>query len=109
MSSQARRRILVDKSRHKSSLKYVSNRERLSLEGADLATASLDERILLTDEALRRLEMEDPESARIVTLKFFGGFTNKEIAQNLGVAERTVERQWAYARACLFQMIQDSW
>jgi DNA-binding NarL/FixJ family response regulator len=40
-----------------------------------------------------------------VTLKFFGGFTNREIAENLGVSERTVERHWAYAKASLLDMI----
>jgi DNA-directed RNA polymerase specialized sigma24 family protein len=40
-------------------------------------------------------------------MKFFGGFTNREIAENLGISERTVERQWAYARNSLFRMIQD--
>jgi DNA-directed RNA polymerase specialized sigma24 family protein len=42
-----------------------------------------------------------------VALKFFGGLTNREIAEIQGVTERTVERQWAYAKACLFQMIQE--
>ncbi|MNG33854.1 ECF sigma factor [compost metagenome] len=51
-----------------------------------------------------RLEAEDPESARVISLKFFGGLTNKEIASMEGVTERTIERQWAYAKARLLQM-----
>ena len=58
------------------------------------------------DEALERLQGEDPEKARIVVMKFFGGLTNQEVAKNLGVTERTVERQWAYAKAWLFQKIR---
>ena len=58
------------------------------------------------DEALEQLKAEDPDKARIVVLKFFGGLTNQEVAENLGVTERTVERQWAYAKAWLFQKIR---
>lgn len=108
VAALAMRRILVDRARHKSSLKGGANAERLNIEDLDLYAAAPDDRILMIDEALTRLERDDPESARIVTLKFFGGFTNREIAETLDVAERTVERQWAYARTCLFRMIQDS-
>ena len=106
-AAQAMRRILVDRARHKSSIKCGGGKERLNVEDLNLAAASPDDRILLVDESLNRLETEDPETARIVTLKFFGGLTNKEVAKTLGVTERTVERQWAYAKACLFQMIQE--
>jgi RNA polymerase sigma factor (sigma-70 family) len=58
------------------------------------------------DEALEQLQKQDAEKARIVVLKFFGGLTNQEVAENLGVTERTVERQWAYAKAWLFQRIR---
>ena len=76
----------------------------------DLALAATlpDDRVVLVDEALDRFEQQDPDAARIVTLKFFGGFTNREIAETLGVTERTVERQWAYARACLLQLMRDA-
>ena len=55
---------------------------------------------------LKKLEQQDPESARVVILKFFGGLTNREVAESLGVTERTVERQWAYARSTLLAMIR---
>jgi RNA polymerase sigma factor (TIGR02999 family) len=106
-AAQAMRRILVDRARHKASLKCGGNREKVTLDGLDLAAAPPDDRVLLIDEALARLEAEDEESARIITLKFFGGLTNAEIAKTMGVTERTVERQWAYAKACLFEMIQE--
>lgn len=103
----AMRRILVDRARNKSSLKRGGGRERVNIEDIDLAAAPTDDRVILVDDAVTRLEAEDPESARVVTLKFFGGLTNKEVAESLGVTERTVERQWAYAKACLFQMIRE--
>ena len=61
--------------------------------------------MVLIDEALGRLEAEEPELARVVTLRFFGGFTQREIADSLGVTERTVERHWAYARARLVELV----
>jgi RNA polymerase sigma factor (sigma-70 family) len=61
--------------------------------------------VLLIDEALEKLRAEDPEKARIVTLKFFGGLTNQEIADNLKIGERTVERQWTFAKAWLVKTI----
>jgi len=107
-AAQAMRRILVDKARHKSSLKCGGGQERLNIDDLDLAATTLDDRILLVDDAMNILEVNDPESARIIHLKFFAGLTNKEVAAMLGVTERTVERQWAYARVCLFQVIQNA-
>jgi RNA polymerase sigma factor (TIGR02999 family) len=105
-AAQAMRRILVDRARQKLSLKRGSGGEKVAIEDMDLPAATIDDRILLVDENLARLEAEDPESARVVSLKFFGGLTNKEVARILGVTERSVERQWAYAKTCLFEMIQ---
>ena len=99
------RRILVDKSRQKASLKYGQNVRKLSLEDVDIATITPDDHILLVDEALTQLEREDPEGARIVILKFFGGFSNKGIAQTLGMGLRSVERQWAYSKTRIFEII----
>ena len=67
---------------------------------------TIDADVLLIDEALEQLQKEDPEKAKIVVLKFFGGLTNQEVAQSLGVTERTVERQWAFAKAWMFRCIR---
>ncbi len=101
------RRILVDRARGKASLKRGRNTELLDIDDVILMEAPPDERVLLIDEMLQRLEVEDPVSARVVTLKFFGGLTNKEIAEVQGVTERTAERRWAYARASLYEMIRE--
>lgn len=103
----AMRHILVDLSRQKISLKRGSRPERVNIEDIDLATTEPDDRILLVNEALAQLEADDPDSAQLITLKFFGGFTNQEIARMLGLSDRTLERQWAYAKGCLYQLIQD--
>ncbi len=107
-AAQAMRHILVDRARAKASLKRGENPALLDIHvhGLDVVGTTLDERVLLIDEMLIRLEREDPESVRVISLKFFGGLTNKEIAAMDGVAERTVERHWAYAKTRLYQMIQ---
>jgi RNA polymerase sigma factor (TIGR02999 family) len=106
-AAEAMRRILVENARRKSRLKRGGGQIRLDIDDLDLAATSPDDKVLLMDEALEQLRTQDPEKARIVVMKFFGGLTNQEVAENLGVTERTVERQWAYAKAWLFQKIRE--
>ncbi len=101
------RRILVENARRKSRVKRGPGMERIDIEGIELADTQPDDRIILIDDALRLLETDDPDSARIITLKFFGGLTNREIAGMENVTERTIERQWAFARTRLFELICD--
>lgn len=107
-AAQAMRHILVDRARAKASRKRGENPEMVDIQvhGLDVAETTLDERVLLVDEMLKRMEQEDPDSVRVISLKFFGGLTNKEIAAMDGVTERTVERHWAYAKTRLYQMIR---
>jgi RNA polymerase sigma factor (TIGR02999 family) len=108
-AAQAMRHILVDRARAKMSQKRGSNAEMVHIHSTslDVAATGPDERVLLVDEVMGRLEGEDPESARVISLKFFGGLTNKEVAAMDGVTERTVERQWAFAKARLFKLIRE--
>ena len=80
---------------------------RLNIEDLELAQTTPDDKVLLVDEALALLKEEDPELERIVVLKFFGGLGNEEIAETLGLSPRTLDRQWAYARAWLFRYISE--
>jgi RNA polymerase sigma factor (TIGR02999 family) len=100
------RRILIENARRKSRIKRGGGQARVDIEELNLAATTPDDKVLLIDEALERFQEEDPEKARIVVLKFFGGLTNQEVAESLGVTERTVERQWAYAKAWLFRSIR---
>jgi RNA polymerase sigma factor (TIGR02999 family) len=104
---QAMRQILVDRARAKATRKRTLNHEAFDLHSLDLADATLEDRVLLVDEMLTRLEQDEPDSVRLITLKFFGGLTNQEIAAMDGVTERTVERHWSYAKTLLFQMIRE--
>lgn len=79
----------------------------MNIEDLELAQTTPDEKVLLVDDALTRLKQEDPELERIVVLKFYGGLSNAEIAEILGMATRTLDRQWAYARSWLFRYITE--
>jgi RNA polymerase sigma factor (TIGR02999 family) len=105
-AAEAMRRILIERARHKSRLKHGGGQARLNIEDLELAQTTPDDKILLVDEALARLKVEDPELERIVVLRFFGGLSNEEIAETLRLAPRSLDRQWAYARAWLFRYSQ---
>ena len=105
-AAQAMRHILVDRARARDSQKRGNRPVMIEIEGLDIADTSVDERVLMVDEMLTRLEQGDPDGVRLITLKFFGGLTNKEIAEMDGVTERTVERNWAFAKAKLYRMIR---
>jgi RNA polymerase sigma factor (TIGR02999 family) len=104
----AMRRILIDRARQKSSVKRAGGWQRLDIADLDLAAASPDDHLLLIDESLKQLEIDDPESAEVVMLKFFSGLTNKDAGRTLGISEATVERRWAFAKVRLFQIIRGS-
>ena len=106
--AQAMRRILVDHARQKARLKRGGDIARIrDLNSRHLREVPPDERVLLIDQALERLERVDPKGAQIVTLKFFANYTTQEIAGILDMGERTIERRWTYARVRLMQMLQE--
>src|ERR1700744_3473744 len=100
-AAEAMRRILIESARRKSRLKYGGGQERLNIADLELADTTPDEKVLLINEALEQLEAEHPERGRVVTLKYFGGLTNKEVAETLGIGERTVDRHWVCAKEWL--------
>lgn len=104
-AAEAMRRILIENARRKARLKHGGGQERVNLEDLNVAAVSPDEKILLVDEALKQLEAENPERARVVLLKFFSGLGNREVAQMLGISERTVGRHWVCAKDWLFRKI----
>jgi len=104
VGAQAMRRLLVDHGRHQKRDKRGGGATPLSLDDVlnAAATGSVPVEDLLTvEEALTRLEAIDARSAQVVTLRFFAGMSNPEIAEHLNVSVRTVEGDWAHARAWL--------
>jgi RNA polymerase sigma factor (TIGR02999 family) len=106
-AAEAMRRILIDHARRKSRAKHGGQQQRLDLESLDLSAAPDDEKVLLVNTALEELEGVHPERARVVVLKFFGGMTNKQAAETIGISERSVNRHWLCARTWLFKKIEN--
>src|SRR5262245_23808314 len=100
-AAECMRRILIDHARRKQQVRHGGGQERISLDGLDLADDHDGQRLLHVNEALDRLALQDPTKADIVKLRFFAGLENREIAEMLGVSERTVERAWRFAKAWL--------
>jgi len=104
-AAQAMRRILIERARRKMSLKRGERAEHVSIEQVDISQTLPDERVLLINEALEQLQRKYSELSRVVVLKFFGGLTNAEVAEILGVTERTVHNKWVFAKAWLLENI----
>ena len=101
-AAEAMRRVLLNRARDKKRVKRGGQRRRIDLDQVEIALDTSDEQLVALDEALALLAVEDPAAAQLVKLRFFAGLTLKDAAASLGLALRTAERQWAYARAWLF-------
>ncbi|HWH69661.1 MAG TPA: ECF-type sigma factor [Candidatus Sulfotelmatobacter sp.] len=106
-AAQAMRQILMDRARQKLSLKRGARPVYVSIDDVDLAEELPEERVLMIDEALQRLQEKDAELGQVVVLKFFGGLTNAEVAEVTGVTERTVQNKWTFAKAWLLKSIEE--
>jgi RNA polymerase sigma factor (TIGR02999 family) len=105
-AAEAMRRILIESARRKARLKHGGGKERVDIDSIELAETTPDEKLLLVDEALYELEQDNPERARVVVLKYFGGLTNEEVSETLGISVRTVNRHWLCAKTWLFRKLQ---
>jgi RNA polymerase sigma factor (TIGR02999 family) len=96
------RRILVDHAKEHAALKRGSGAPKAPLDEALIVSAEPAEDLVALNEALTNLEKIDPQRSRVVELRFFGGLSNEESAEVLGISPATVQRQWAGARAWLY-------
>lgn len=106
-AAQAMREIIVDRVRRKSAKKRGGGRPAEDLDAA-VSVAATDlgaEDVLAVDAALKTLEAEHPRRAQVVVMRYFGGLSEEEIAESLGVTTRTVEREWRFARAYLHELL----
>lgn len=101
-AAEAMRRILVEDARRKARVKHGGDRQRVDLDPADLAVDQPSTRLLALDAALKRLEAKHPAKADLVKLRHFAGLTLQQAAQALGISRSTADRNWAYARAWLY-------
>jgi RNA polymerase sigma factor (TIGR02999 family) len=101
VAARAMRRVLVDYGRRKRSLKRGGALARIELDTPVAMQTDLED-VLALDEALTRLERQDARQCRIVEMRYFGGLTEEETAEVLGISPRTVKREWSVAKAWLY-------
>ena len=107
-AAEAMRRILIDNARRKRALCHGGGQQRLDIEEANLAAGMKDDELLALDEALDKFAAREREKAELVKLRYFAGLSFEEAAEVLGVSVPTAKRWWAYARAWLFQEMNES-
>ena len=99
--------ILIDHARRKLATKRGGDRVRTPLEGAEFETELPPDELIAVDEALKKLEVENPRAAEVVKLRYFAGMTVPETAQVLGISPSTVDRTWQGAKAWLLRELSD--
>jgi RNA polymerase sigma factor (TIGR02999 family) len=99
------RRALVDYARRRNAIKGPGAGVRVSLTTIDGLAKQPDEDVLAIDEALRALEAVDARAGRVVEMRFFAGLAEAEAAEALGVSVATLKRDWAFARAWLYDRL----
>lgn len=107
-AARAMRNILVEQARRKSAVKRGGDQVRVDLNDADLPIQPPADDMLALHEALGRLEQSDPRKAQIVLLHHFAGLSMAETAAALGTSLSTVEREWRFTRALLYEEIRDT-
>jgi RNA polymerase sigma factor (TIGR02999 family) len=105
LAAVAMRHILTDRARARIATKRGGGFQPITLDENVMAMEERPAALLQVNDALDRLAALDARLARVVECRFFGGLTNEEIAQALGITERTVERDWAKARMLLREVL----
>ena len=100
------RHVLVDQAKARTALKRGGARRRITLDESVIGVDDQAEALLQLNDALDRLAAADARVAKVVEYRFFGGFTEDEIAAALGVTVRTVRRDWLKARALLRRVLE---
>ncbi len=104
-AAEAMRRILVDQARSKATAKRGGDCARVDLSDSVIAMNDSPIEFLALNEALDRLEAEEPHKAQLVKLRYFGGLTIPEAARAMDISQATAERYWAYSRLRLFEWL----
>jgi RNA polymerase sigma factor (TIGR02999 family) len=107
-AAEVMRRILIESARRKNAVRHGGDLEKVSAStpGFELQSPSVDnEELLLINEAIENLRSHDPRKAELVKQRYFVGLTLEEVAEVLGISERTAKRDWTYARTWLFNEV----
>jgi RNA polymerase sigma factor (TIGR02999 family) len=105
LAAQLMRQVLVDHARRKKAGKRGGGATMVGIDDLALTTQPVGVDILALDEALTEMATFDARQHDIVELKFFAGLSNEEVAQAVSISRATVDREWALARAWLFQRL----
>ena len=105
IASIAMRHVLVDRAKARLALKREGNLRRVTLEAEEIDIDEQPGMLLDINDAVERLATEEPRLARVVECRFFGGLSDIETAEALGVTTRTVQRDWAKARMLLRRLL----
>jgi len=103
VSAQLMRRILIDFARARHNLKRGGDAARVSLDEALTVGPEQSAEMIALDDALNALAKLDERQSKVVELRFFGGLTEEEISEVLGVSPRTVSSDWSLARSWLLR------
>jgi RNA polymerase sigma factor (TIGR02999 family) len=102
VASQQMRRVLVDHARARDAQKRGGGAVKVALDDIHAGINPRDIDLVSLDEALGALERVDPRSAQVVELRFFGGYSDQEVGEVVGVSQATVRRDWEFARSWLY-------
>jgi RNA polymerase sigma factor (TIGR02999 family) len=108
VAAMAMRRILVDRARQRGAAKRGGGQKRVLLADEEVPSFQPDGDLIAVDEALTKLAQLDTCQARMVELRFFGGLSVAEAAEELGMSKRSAEREWTMARAWLRRELSES-
>ncbi|HTP87840.1 MAG TPA: sigma-70 family RNA polymerase sigma factor [Bryobacteraceae bacterium] len=106
IAARQMRNIVIDDARRRKNLKRGGAAQKLSLDESFDHAIPVDARLADLDDAMQRLEKLDERSAKVVELRFFGGLTEQEIADAIGISTATVKRDWEFARAWLLAQME---
>ncbi len=105
VAAEAMRQILIDRARHHRRARHGGDRQRIPLNEAGPVVDARPDELLALDEALERFSVADPLKAELVKLRYFGGLSESEAAEALGISRATASRHWTFARAWLINAI----
>ena len=108
IAAHSMRQILIERARARGAQKRGGAQPRVTLDEALVAGGERAIDLVALDEALERLAAIDPEQARLVELRFFGGLTVEETAEAMDISPATVKRHWTVARAWLARELEGS-
>jgi RNA polymerase sigma-70 factor (ECF subfamily) len=106
VASLQMRRILVDHARSRDALRRGAGAAQVNLDGLQIAADERTVDVLILDEVLKEFEQLEPRAAKVVELRYFGGYSEKEIEVALDISLATVRRDWAFAKSWLFDRMR---